>query len=35
MKEMVLVPEASGKLTFPISVKQVWFPKNSESLSVR
>lgn len=28
MKEVVKTPEVSGKLTFPISVKQVWFIKN-------
>lgn len=25
MKEVVKTPEVSGKITFPISVKQVWF----------
>ncbi|KAM0927505.1 hypothetical protein ACQ4PT_002920 [Festuca glaucescens] len=34
VKEIVRVPEASGKLTFPISVKQVAAPSHSESLSV-
>jgi hypothetical protein len=32
IKEIVPVPEASGKLTFPISLKQVWLSTNSESL---
>lgn len=25
MKELVKTPEVSGKITFPLSVKQVWF----------
>jgi tubby and related proteins len=27
VKEIVRAPEASGRLTFPISLKQVWFPR--------